>query len=359
MMIPHSRPSIGEAEAHAVADVIRSGQLAAGPHVEAFEVGVAKLIGVAGGVAVTSGTAALELALRGLGVGSGDEVLMPSYVCPAPWLAATRVGARARLVEIDPVSYAIDPLEAAKLTSRRTRAIIVPHLFGLPADLTALQALGVPLIEDCAQTLGATEAGRPVGTVGTVSICSFYATKLICAGEGGMVLSNDRELLDRVRALRQYDEQPRLRSDVYNYKMTDLQAAVGFQQLRRFPSLIERRRAIAARYDAAFATLGVSLPEIPKGRTHVYYRYVMRLKVRRGKSELDAVLRALEERGVCGRRPVFHPLHRYVEAGPFIQTDQAMMTALSVPLYPGLSEEEVTQVITRVSQVLADPEVRV
>src|SRR5205823_6195542 len=120
-----------------------------------FERAMATSIGVTGGVAVSSGTAALELALRALEIGEGDEVVMPSYVCAAPWLAATRVGAKARLVDIDPASYNLDPAQTAKALSRRTRAIIVPHLFGLPADLTALQTLGVPLIEDCAQTLGA------------------------------------------------------------------------------------------------------------------------------------------------------------------------------------------------------------
>lgn len=185
--------------------VVGSGQLAQGPRVEEFERGVAALVGVAGGVAVHSGTAALELALLVLGVGQGDEVILPSYVCTAPWLAVVRVGGQPRIVDIESTTYAIDPDEARKVLSPRTKAIIVPHMFGLPADLTRLRMLGVPLIEDCAQTLGATEAGCWVGSVGAVTICSFYATKLLCTGEGGMLLSNDRRLLDKGRALRDYD----------------------------------------------------------------------------------------------------------------------------------------------------------
>jgi perosamine synthetase len=351
-MIPHSRPSLGEAEAEAVAEVVRSGQLAAGSRVEAFEQGVARCIGVAGGVAVSSGTAALELALRALGVSATDEVLMPSYVCAAPWLAAMRVGAKIRLVDIDPVSYAIDPLEAAKLVSRRTRAIIVPHLFGLSADLTALQALGVPLIEDCAQTLGATEAGRLVGSVGAATTCSFYATKLLCAGEGGMVLSNDAALLDRVRMLREYDERPTLQSAAFNYKMTELQAAIGLTQLARLPSFIGRRRAIAARYDAALRRCGVDVPEPPKGRTHVYYRYVLRLDSPRITPPLEVILAALDRRGISCRRPVFRALHTYLELNQFPQSDHAMATALSVPLYPSLTDDEAARVIQAVVEVV-------
>ena len=244
----------------AIATVVRSGQLCLGACVQQFERGMAAFVGVSGGVAVSSGTAALELALRALGVGPGDEVILPSYVCAAPWLATVRVGAEPRVVDIDPTTYAIDPGRASKLLSARTKAIIVPHPFGLPADLTKLQTLGIPLIEDCAQTLGATEAGRPVGSVGVMAICSFYATKLLCVGEGGMVLSQDSALLEKCRALRDYDEAPSLDAAAYNYKMTDVQAALGLSQLARFRSFLDRRATIASAYQAALARTGLVLP---------------------------------------------------------------------------------------------------
>jgi perosamine synthetase len=351
-MIPHSRPSLGAVEADAVLNVLHSSQIAQGPRIEAFEQGIARLIGVHGGVAVSSGTAALELALRALEVGEGDEVILPSYVCAAPWLAITRVGAKARIVDIDPDSYAIAPAQVAKTLSRRTRAIIVPHPFGLPADLTALQSLGVPLIEDCAQTLGATEAGRPVGSVGTVTVCSFYATKLLCTGEGGMVLSNDTALLDRVRALREYDEAPVLRPAAFNYKMTDLQAALGLAQLGRFSTFIERRTAIATRYRAAWSRTGLVLPEAPKGRTHVFYRFVIRVDRGRRHLSLDRLLGMLEQRGIQCRRPVFRPLHQSLGLDECPNSDQVQASACSVPLYPALTEDEVTQIIAAVSEVV-------
>lgn len=182
-LIPHSRPSLGPEELRAVTEVIQSGQITGGPVVAQFERGMAAYIGLQGGVAVSSGTVALELALRALGVGHGDNVILPSYVCSAPWLAVQRVGAQARLVDINPITYNLDPHKVRKARTSRTRAVIVPHMFGLPADLTSLQALEIPLIEDCAHTLGAMEQGRAVGSVGTLTVCSFYATKLLCTGE--------------------------------------------------------------------------------------------------------------------------------------------------------------------------------
>ncbi len=349
-VIPHSRPTIGDQEISALTEVLRSGQVAQGPRVEAFERGMAALLEVQGGVAVGSGTVALELALLALGVGPGDEVILPSYVCAAPWLATVRVGASPRIVDIEPDTYAIDPAGAEKALSPRTRAVIVPHLFGLPADLSRLQGLGVPLIEDCAQTLGATEQGRQIGGVGQVAVCSFYATKLLCTGEGGMLLSNDAAILEKGRALRGYDEQPALEAAAFNRKMTDLQAAIGLQQLAQFELFLDRRARIAVRYQAAFATTSLVLPSIPEGRTHVFYRYVVRVPPS-GRS-LDDILARLEGRGVQCRRPVFRPLHRYLNLEGFRESEQAHASALSVPLYPSMTEKEVTRTIHTVCEEL-------
>ena len=352
-IISHSKPTLNEDDARALTAVVQSGQLSLGPHVEEFERGMAAFVGVSGGVAVGSGTAALELALRALGVGPGDEVILPSYVCAAPWLATVRVGAAPRVVDIDLTTYAIDPGLAGKLLSARTKAIIVPHPFGLPADLTKLQTLGVPLIEDCAQTLGATESGRPVGSVGVMAICSFYATKLLCAGEGGMVLSQDPALLEKCRALRDYDEAPTLDAAAYNYKMTDLQAALGVSQLGRFRSFLDRRASIAATYQAAFAQTGLTLPLAPEGRTHIFYRYVVRLgRTGRRRRFLEDILGRLEHRGIQCRRPVFRPLHRYLDLDSYPESEQAMETALSVPIYPTMTDDEVTRTIRTLCEEL-------
>jgi dTDP-4-amino-4,6-dideoxygalactose transaminase len=350
--ITHSRPTLDDADARAAAAVVRSGRLAQGAHVEEFERRMASFVGVRGGVAVGSGTAALELALLALGIGRGDEVILPSYVCAAPWLAVGRVGATPRLVDIEPDTYNIDPVRARKAITRRTRAIIVPHLFGLPADLTGLQALHVPLIEDCAQTLGVMERGRPVGSVGAAAVCSFYATKLLCTGEGGMLLSRKPAILERGRVLRQYDEEPLLVPGAFNRKMTDLQAALGLSQLRRLRGFLRRRRAIAAMYRAALAGAGVTLPVIPRGRTHGFYRYVVRLQDTQ-RTVLEKVMARLERRGVQCRRPVFRPLHRYLNLKGFPESTAAHRTALSVPIYPSMTDRMARRVVTVLCEELA------
>ncbi len=345
-MIPHSRPAIDREEIRAVTAVLESGHLAQGAVVERFERGMATYLGLAGGVAVNSGTMALEVALRVLGVGFGDEVILPSYVCAAPWQAVQRVGAQARLVDIEPETFQIDAeLVRAAITSK-TRAIIVPHLFGLPADLTALAQLEVPLIEDCAQTLGAMERGRSVGSVGVLTVCSFYANKLLCAGEGGMVLSRDPALLERARALREYDGASSLNPQATNLKMTDLQAAVGVAQLNRLPELIARRVSLAREYRAALAGSSAILPAVPAGRSHIYYRFVVRISKRgSGSDELSECLGRLERQGVQCRKPVFRSLHRYLGFDGFPASEAAEREALSLPLYPALADEEAAQIL--------------
>src|SRR5579883_2046260 len=186
--------------------------------------------------------------------GAGDEVLMPSYTCVAVTNAVRYVGATPALADIDPHTYNLDAGDARRRLTAATRAVIVPHMFGLPADMDPLTEWGIPVIEDCAQTLGATYRGRRVGGFGTVSICSFYATKLLTTGEGGMLLSDSDTLVRRARDLRDYDD----RADAtlrYNYKMTDFQAALGVSQLGRLPQFLARREALAARYEAALRGL--------------------------------------------------------------------------------------------------------
>jgi len=349
-LITHSRPTLTAKDARAAAAVVQSGHVAQGERVEEFERRMASFVGVKGGVAVSSGTAAIELALLALGVKNGDEVILPSYVCTAPWLAVVRVGATPRLVDIEPDTYAIDPVQVKKALTPRTRAIIVPHLFGLPADLTRLQSMNVPLIEDCAQTLGATERGRPVGSVGAATVCSFYATKLLCTGEGGMLLSRNQAVLAKGRALREYDEGPALEQAAFNRKMTDMQAALGLSQLRRLRSFLKRRAVIAQAYHKKLADMDATLPAVPKGRTHCFYRYVVRLSPHR---RLDDVIARLERRGVQCRRPVFRPIHHYLKLDGYPESEAAYDSALSIPIYPSMSGAMVARTVAALREELA------
>ena len=336
--IPHSRPTLGPAEARALARVVRSGQLAQGPLVERFEGALARRLGLRHAAAVSSGTAAVHLALLASGIGPGDEVILPSLVCTAPLHAILAVGARPRLVDCDPATANVDPAAARRALGRRTKAILVPHAFGLPADLAELCALGPPVIEDCAQALGAAYRGRPAGSIGDVCVLSFYATKVLATGEGGMVLSRRRRLVDRVRDLRSYDERASFRPR-FNYKMTDLEAALGLCQLARLAGFLGRRRALAAAYDRALSGVPVRLPPRPADRTHGFFRYVVQAGHGAG-----PILAALGRRGIAARRAFFRPLHAYLGRPGFPGAAEAWRGMVSLPIYPTLTRAEVSRV---------------
>lgn len=346
-LIPHSRPQISPADIRAVTRVLQSGQIGQGEEVLAFEGEVGRALGMPPGVAVSSGTAALHMALVGLGIGPGDQVILPSYVCVAPLHAIEYVGATPCLADIDPATFNLDPADVRRRLTRRTRAIIVPHMFGLPADLRSLLSIGPPVIEDCAQALGAAFADRPVGSFGQVSVLSFYATKLLTTGEGGMLLSRDRRLLARIRDLRDYDERTSHRTR-YNYKLTDMQAALGRSQFRRLPAMLRRRRAIARAYCRHWGDLPLRLPESDAQRTHAYHRFVVSI----GDSPAAAA-RALLVAGVTARRPVFRPIHTTLGLDGFPGSAEAYRRALSLPIYPALSLREERTILRAVRRVLA------
>ncbi|MCG2741097.1 MAG: DegT/DnrJ/EryC1/StrS family aminotransferase [Syntrophaceae bacterium] len=337
-MIPHSRPTIDHEEVAAVTAVLESGQLDQGEQVLDFEQSLASLIGVGGAVAVSSGTAALHLSLLALEIGEGDEVVIPSFVCPALLNAIRYVRAVPVLADIDRETFNIDVRDLKRRVTRKTKAVIVPHMFGLPADIKEIVAFGVPVIEDCAQALGSSYEGAPSGSFGALSVFSFYATKVICTGEGGMVAANNRQLLDRIRDLRDYDEKAddRLR---YNYKLTDLQAALGLAQLRKLPALIGRRRALARQYDEFLRENLLPAPACPPDRDHIYYRYVIRTK------QVAELLAAGGEAGIAYRRPVFKPLHHYLGITGYPQTEAAFIETVSLPIYPSLHDEEIKTIL--------------
>lgn len=337
-MIPHSRPTLDRDDEAAVRAVLESGHLSQGTKVRDFEKDMAAFIGVESGAAVSSGTAALHLALLALKIGRGDEVVLPSYVCTAPLNAVHLVSAEPVIADIDPKTYNIDADDVRKKRTRRTRAIIVPHLFGLPADLDALLALGIPVIEDCAMSPGSRFRGRCAGSFGVLSIFSFYATKMMATGEGGMVLSDREDLIQAVRDLRDYDEKENY-SLRFNCRMTDIQAALGISQLKKLPAFIKRRQEIAALYGRELKAAGIETPQAPEGREPVFYRYVVR------PGSPAAFMERMGEKGVECRRPVFRPLHRYLGLPGFAASDEAWERAVSIPLYPSLREEELKTIV--------------
>lgn len=344
--IPHSRPTLSDDDAERVARVVRGGQLAQGPEVAGLERELAQRLGVSAAAAVSSGSAALELALGGLGVGPGHEVIIPTYACDAVYHAVTRSGATPVLADADPETLGLSAEDVARRRTARTRAVIVVHPFGLALDLTGFERLGVPLVEDCAQTLGATLGGRPVGARGGLTVCSFYATKLLTTGEGGAVVG-PADLVARARDARDYDERTEL-TPRFNYKMTDMQAALGRSQLARLDTFIARRRALAARYRAALARTPRCRVPADAGERHVYHRFVVGVD-----KPLDPVLAHLERSGVAARRPVFRPIHRALGLSGYPNAERLWGQCLSIPCYPLLTDGEADTVTAALAEALA------
>ncbi len=341
--IPHSRPSLGEKEARAAAAVVASGQIAEGPEVAAFEREAAEHLGLGHAVCVSSGTAALYLALAAMGVGAGDEVVVPSFVCSALLHAVAAAGADPVPADIDPETLNIDPADVRTRLSRRTKAIIVPHMFGLPADLDRLLGLGVPLIEDCAQAIGAEHRGRAVGSFGAAAIFSFYATKVLATGEGGLVATASAALADHVRDVKAYDKKRDHRRR-FNFKMTDIQAAVGRVQLRRLAGFIRRRREIAAVYRAALTGAGFRLP--PDAPGHIYFRFVVDALADPGRFQ-----RLARERGIGCEPPVHTPLHRLLGIAGFPRTENAWRRTISLPMYPSLGPAATGRIVAALPEL--------
>jgi dTDP-4-amino-4,6-dideoxygalactose transaminase len=334
--IPHSRPTLGRAEARAVLRVLRSGQIGGGREVELFEREMERFLGGGHATAVHTGTAALHLALLGLGLGPGDRVVLPSYVCAAVLHAVRYVGARPVLADVSPETGNLDPADVRRRAGRGARALVVPHMFGRRAPLEELRRLGLPIVEDCAMALGG-----GTGRGGDVSVFSFYATKMIATGHGGMVVARDRRVAARVRDLVSYDnrDDDRLR---YNYRMSALAAALGRAQLARVPEFVKRRRRIAEYYCRA---LGVGRPP----RDHLFYRFVLRV------GPVERFVRFMAARAIECKRPVYRPLHRLwaSAAGEFPGAEELHRAWASIPIYPSLGVRERRRVVEAVGAFLA------
>jgi dTDP-4-amino-4,6-dideoxygalactose transaminase len=339
--IPHSRPDLGADEAEAARRTVAGGQVAQGPVVAAFEEDVAALMGRRYGVATSCGTAALQLVLQALDV-AGRQVLMPGYVCSALVHAIHAAHAIPTLADVDGVTGNMDALPGH--LGKEVAAAIVPHMFGRPATAVAQLSSRLPVVEDLAMALGA----DGVGGHGVAAVCSFYATKVITSGgEGGMVLTDDQSLAQTFREMREYDGLLPDRQR-WNYKLTDVGAAVGRVQLRRLPQLLERRRALTALYDEVSQGWAVVRPHPHSGDIH--YRYVVSLDAGR----LQAAIAAFDEQGVAARRPVPGPLHGVrSDDGTFPGTRQMLHRALSLPLYPSLSDADAQRVVGVADRVLS------
>ena len=304
-MIPHSKPTIDGREARAVARVLRDGQLGCSGEVDAFERALHRLVGVRYAFAVNSGSAALHLSLLSLRIGEGDSVILPTYCCAAVMNAVKYTGAKVILSDVEESSYNIGVRFVKKVFTRSVKAIIVPHIFGLAADIEELRSFGVPIIEDCAMAIGGKLDGRRLGSLGDVSVCSFYATKVMATGLGGEVLTNNRAIANTILDLTQYDNRDDYKVR-YNYGIGAISAAIGKIQLQKLPQFLKRRREIAEFYYSELAGLPLSLPLYRGDGSHIYYRFVINI----GRN-VGEFIEFMKRRGVECKRPVYKPLHTY------------------------------------------------
>lgn len=374
-MIPVARPSIGEEEQVAVLQVLRSGWITQGPRVAEFESAFAAYVGCRHAIAVSSCTTALQLALLVQGIGPGDEVICPSlsFIATANSIAST--GATPVFADIGLKTYNLDSAHVEALITERTRAILVVHQIGLAADMDALSAIarrhGLPIIEDAACAIGSSYNDELIGRpIGRMACFSFHPRKILTTGEGGMITTDEDELADRLRRLRQHAMSL---SDVarhnartistetydevgYNYRMTDMQAAIGLVQLERLSGFLERRRALAARYTQALQSLHwLACPTVPANCEHNYQSYMVRL-VDGTPTVRDGVMQTLLEQNISTRRAIM-AIHREAPyrslhwEGTLPVTNRVTETGFILPLFHEMTKQDQDRVIDALQSI--------
>jgi perosamine synthetase len=357
-MIPIARPDIGQEEIDAVTDVLRSGMIAQGRKVKELEDRWAEFVGVRHAIALGNGTLALMAIFSGIGLEPGDEVITVSHTFAATANAILSTGATPVFVDIEPDTYLIDAKQIEAAITPRTRAICPVHLFGLVADMDMIRAIadrhGLVVVEDACQAHGATYRGRLAGSFGHGAF-SLYATKNMTTAEGGFVTTNDDALADWIRLYRNQGMRARYQFEMlgYNYRLTDIAAAIGLAQFAKLPGNTARRQELAGHYDAAFGELPIGLPITPDGRTHVFHQYTIDVGGAR-----DAIVADLREAGVGADIYYPIPVHRqsYIQErglhADLPVTDGAAAHTLALPMFPGLTDTEQDAVIDAVKSAV-------
>jgi perosamine synthetase len=369
MRIPLSAPDITEAEIDAVAEVLRGSQLSLGLKLREFEAAVASFVGVDHAVAVSSGTAGLHLAMIALGIGEGDEVIVPSFTFIAAANVVRYVGATPVFVDIDAVTLNLSAEAVEQAITPRTRAVIAVHTFGRPAEIGELAAIArrhnLFLVEDACEALGAEVDGQAVGSFGDIAVFAFYPNKQITTGEGGMVVTADAGLAERMRSLRNQGRGPSdgwfQHSEVgFNYRLSEMACGMGIGQMARLPEILNRREQIARSYDLRLRddpSLIVPAVDVPNARVS-WFVYVVRLGAGYSAADRDAIVDALNEAGIgCGR--YFAPIHRQAAyaawrdvALPVTECESSRTIAL--PFFNRITEAQIDEVADCLKTVLSD-----
>ena len=368
--IPLAQPDIGPREEELVLEVLHSGMLSLGPMGPRFERAFADWVGTKHAAAVSSGTAGLHLGLVRAGVGPGDEVITSPFSFISSANCALHAGADVAFADIDPVTFNSDPAALEAAITPRTKAIVPVHIFGQPCDIEAISAIaqrhGLAIVEDGAEALGAVRQGRKIGTHGSPTIFAFYPNKQMTTGEGGIVTTDDDDVLEDILSLRNQgraDSGAWLEHDRlgWNYRMDDLSAAVGLAQVERLDEILGKRTAVADRYSALLAGLpGVTLPSVVEGDVRSWFVYTVLLEPG---VDRNAVIGLLAARGIASKPylPSIHlqPLYRARghRPGEFPISEAVSARALALPFFGNLTQEQQERVVAALTDVLADPPV--
>jgi perosamine synthetase len=356
-MISISKPYIGEAEKRAVMEVLDSGMLVQGPCTARFEERFAQVCGVRHAIATSNGTAALHIALLAHGIGPGDEVITTPFTFIASANSILFTGAKPVFVDIDPETFNIDPELIDQAITPRTKAIMPVHLYGYVCDMDAIQAVadrhGLAIVEDACQAVGAGYHGCKAGSFGTGGF-SLYATKNVTSGEGGMITTNDDELAQKCRMLRNHGMQRRYYHDMlgFNFRMTDLCAAIGLAQIDRLEAFTAKRRANAAYLSARIES--VTTPGVKDGYDHVWHQYTIRVN---GERERDAAVKQLTEAGIG--TGIFYPvpahqqdyMREIVGEVRLPVAERLAKEVISLPVHPQLSQADLDVIVTEVNRL--------
>jgi perosamine synthetase len=353
-LIPVAKPEIGKAERKAVDRVMRSGLLAQGPEVSNFEKEFSKFVQDRECVAVNSGTSALHIALLSLGIGKGDEVIVPSFTFAATANSVALTGATPVFVDIDPITFCIDPNEITKAITPKTKAIQVVHLYGLAAEMPAVMKIAkkykLLVIEDAAQAHLASIDGKPVGTFGDAAAFSFYPTKNMTSGEGGMIVFKDSSAARTARLYRNQGMEKRYENELvgFNLRMTDIHAAIGRVQLSKLKDKTQRRQENAA-YLSENISKSVAVPLAPKGFSHVFHQYTIKVQ-----KDRDSFASRLTDLGVGSGVYYPIPVHELPAFGKrknLPNTSLICKQVLSLPVHPALSKKDLKTIVTAVNKV--------
>ena len=367
-MIPINAPQIGEEEVKAVVKVMKSGVLThglgAGPMVTKFEKAFARFVKAKHATAVNTGTSALHLAIAGMGIKRGGEVILPSFTFVATAEVIAIVGAKPVFVDIDPETYNISPEEIEKAITRKTKAIMSVDLYGLPADMQPIREIadkhGLAIVEDAAQAHGASYMGKPPGVFADTACWSFYASKNMTTGEGGMITTNDDELAEKLRFMRSHGEKEKYQSLMlgHNYHMPEIQAAIGCIQLKKLPEFSAKRRENAKRLSAKLEKAeNLQLPEEPRGYKHSWYLYTVKLKDAK-KRKRDKIVETLRQEGIDAEVYYVNPIHLmpyYRKFGKYQlqETEKAARQVFSLPVHPGVTAKQIDFIGESVLHVIA------